>query len=493
VLAEVLERVIKKYTMKLSEFVGCQFAIIDDGGRVISMSPGFVSSRDSLKFEVKSGYGKYFLLVNPVEGGERELRFLQFFYQELLNYEGHIENLVSELAQRYEELTIIYDMVERVGLIFDEGEILRVVFDKIDEIFDPEISVILIWEGGRPGRRYRRLDMEIDEDRLNETVDNLIGRAVESKGFLISSGSFGSMLAVPMFSGENLIGGIFISRGGDGEFKAGDGKLLLTLANYVGITIYRNRIIEEIRKAEALQRELEIAQRIQKGLLPREIPRFENLQISAFIQTSSNIGGDYYDFIISGERRSFLIADVSGHGVSAALMLSALRSVIKAQYGIYTDLSKFMSSINRIIYPDTADVGMYSTFFIGDYFPNSGRVVYSNAGHIPPLFFRSSEGVLHELEIHGAPIGLFEDEVYSTGEIFLSSGDILILYTDGITETQNSRGEFFELEKLKEIVVENSDKSADDICNVIIGEVQSFRGDVPQRDDITLLILKRIS
>ncbi len=487
----MLERIIKEYTEKFSRLSGSEFAIFDEKGKLIAKTKNYEESEDNVKIELGSIYGKMYLCLKSSSDVERETQLLKFLYTELLNYEGYIESLVRELAHRQEELGIVYDMIARASLVFDECEIVDIVFGKINSLISPKSCVIGVFEEGSLRQKY--ISGEISQD-IKLDAERLILKASETKNFIISTtqrdGKLKGMLAVPMFSGDNLIGGIFVCSE-DKNFETMEAKLLLTLANYAGIILYRNKLIDEIKRTEALKREVEIAKQIQENLLPKKIPEREDLDIYAFIKPSSSVGGDYYDFLSSSGKYTFLIADVSGHGIGAAFLLSSLRSVIRLTYEFTQDIQKLLGSINKIIYKDTSEIGMYSTIFIGEYYPE-GFLVYSNAGHVPPILFRKSNGEIIELEVHGSPIGLFEDEMYEASRIKLMSGDVLVAFTDGVIETKNEKNDFFGLGRLKRIVVENCSKGASEICNAIVEEVIKFKGNVEQKDDITLLVIKKV-
>ncbi len=488
----MLERIIKEYTEKFSRFSDSEFAVFDKEGRLIAKTKNYEKSEGDVKIELDSIYGKMYLCFKSSSPDvERTSELLRFLYTELLNYEGYIESLVRELAHRQEELGIVYDMIAKASLVFDEHRIVDIVLSKINSLISPKVCVIGIFEGGSLSQKY--IIGEISQD-LKSDAEKLILKASETKNFVIYSkqqdGKLSGMLAVPMFSGDNLIGGIFVCSEGK-NFETMEAKLLLTLGNYAGIILYRNKLIDEIKRTEALKREVEIAKQIQENLLPKEIPKWTGLDIYAFIKPSSSVGGDYYDFLSNDGRYTFLIADVSGHGIGSALLLSSLRSVIRLTYEFAQDIPRLLNSINKIICKDTSEIGMYSTVFIGEYRPE-GVLVYSNAGHIPPILFRRNDGSITELDVHGSPVGLFDSETYEASEVRLLNGDILVAFTDGVIEAKNEKNDFFGLERLKKIVVENCDKSAFEICTAIVDEVTKFKGDVEQRDDITLLVLKKI-
>jgi len=487
----VIERIIKIYTEKFSQFSNSEFAVVDKEGKLIARTKNYEDFEGGVRVELNSNYGTMYLYIKPSADFEREVQLLKFLYTELLNYEGYIEDLVRELAHRQEELGIVYDIIAKASLVFDEAEIVKIIVEKVNSLIYPKACVVGIFEGDVLNQKYISGEIS-DEIRLE--AGRLIERAIENKNFVISSvhsgGSMRGLLAVPMFSGDSAVGGIFVC--GEGRnFDTVEAKLLLTLGNYAGIILYRNKLVEEIKRAEVLRQEIEIARRIQENLLPKEIPHFEGLDVHAFIKPSSSVGGDYYDFISNKGKMMFLIADVSGHGIGAALLLSSLRSVIRLMYEFTPNISEFLKAINRVIYKDTFEMGMYSTLFVCEYYPED-LLVYGNAGHIPPIFFKRDDGNIFELEAHGSPIGLFEDESYEFNKIRLSKGDIVIIFTDGLVEMRGQSDEFFGVERLKEIVYENCDKSAFEICNVIVDEVMKFKGGAEQRDDITLLVLKKI-
>ncbi len=487
----MIERIIRTYTDKFSQFSNTEFAVVDERGKIIAKTKNFDNFEKSVRVELNSNYGKIYLYIKGSPDVEREVQLLKFLYTELLNYEGYIENLVQELAHRQEELGIVYDIIARASLVFDESEIVKIIIDKIKALISPRACVVGIFENGKLNQKYT--SGEILQE-TSEDAEKLIEKAIEMRNFVISSvehqGRVKGMLAVPMFSGDNQIGGIFVCDEGK-NFETTEAKLLLTLGNYAGIILYRNKLIDEIKRTEALKQEIEIAKRIQENLLPKEIPKCEGLDVSAFIKPSSSVGGDYYDFISNGKKNAFLVADVSGHGIGAALLLSSLRSVIRLMYEITPDISELLSAINRVIYRDTSNIGMYSTVFMCEYY-QEGFLVYSNAGHVPPIFFKQDVGNVFELEIHGSPIGLFDDEKYGSKRIELSKGDIIVAFTDGVTDARNSNGEFFGVERLKNIVIQNCEKSSGEICDIVVSEIMKFQDGMEQKDDITLLILKKV-
>ena len=209
------------------------------------------------------------------------------------------------------------------------------------------------------------------------------------------------------------------------------------------------------------------------------------------------VGGDFFDIIpfevIPLERGTFglLIADVSGKGIPAALFMALSRIVVRVNALWHRDPAKVIGSANNIITQDSK-AGMFVTLFYGSLSEKDRTLTYVNAGHNPPLWYSSRDGSIRELVPTGIFLGARENEIYTSETIRIEPGDILVLYTDGITESINSREEMFGEERLKSVVRMHARDSAQEILEHILEMVGSFSGDEPQYDDITLMVIKGI-
>ncbi|GLI55485.1 sigma factor sigB regulation protein rsbU [Propionigenium maris DSM 9537] len=269
-----------------------------------------------------------------------------------------------------------------------------------------------------------------------------------------------------------------------------DEETISALAIQVASAINNAQIYAELLVKERLSQELEVASRIQKRILPKEINKVFGLEIANYFEPAKEVGGDYYDYCVRDDNRvSVTIADVSGKGVPAAFLMALIRSVLKTLNikDIYP--SEMLTDLNDIIYPDITE-DMFVTLFHSKYEYSTRTLYYSNAGHNPLIVYKADEGRVVEHNVKGVAIGFVPNYQYKLGEVKLSKGDVLLYYTDGITEAENSSRDMFGIDRLKNVILENKDRNAEEIKAAILEAVNVFRGDYEQVDDLTFVVLK---
>ena len=246
----------------------------------------------------------------------------------------------------------------------------------------------------------------------------------------------------------------------------------------------------ELKKAyQVVDRELKLVADIQRSLLPKVIPPIPNLSIAAFYQTSQWAGGDYYDFFPLPEGRwGILIADVSGHGTPAAVLMAVTHSLAHGFPGPHGPPSALLDRVNhQLATLYTADNEAFVTAFYGIYDPATRRLDYSSAGHNPPRLMRCSRSTIESLDnAQRLPLGLFADEVYEDSTLMLSPGDQLAFYTDGITEAMDAENRMFGLENL-DAVLSRCGGTAQSLVDDVIDAVRAFTLGQAPADDQTLL------
>ena len=262
------------------------------------------------------------------------------------------------------------------------------------------------------------------------------------------------------------------------------------LANQAIVALENAWLIEETLEKRRLEEELAIASNIQSRLFPKHLPAIPGYDVAARSTPTRHVGGDYYDAIDLGDGFVLIaIADVSGKGVPAALLMSNVQASLRALACRGMDLAGNAAKINDIIYANT-DFNKYATFFYGILDTASNLLRYTNAGHNPPMLLRS-DGVIETLDAGGLPVGLMPGSVYESGETTLHPGDLLVLYTDGVTEAESSDEEEFGTGRLELLVRETASEAACDVLERIAADVDEFATGMPQADDITMLVLKR--
>jgi PAS domain S-box-containing protein len=241
--------------------------------------------------------------------------------------------------------------------------------------------------------------------------------------------------------------------------------------------------------------ELQIAAEIQKSFLPEEIPRIPGIDIAARTVMAKEVGGDFFDVIpyevmtLDGGRHGLLVADVSGKGVPAALFMALSRIVVRVNALWHHDPASVIYHSNNTIAQD-AKSGMFVTLFFGLLNQNDRSLTYVNAGHNPPQVFRSKTGAVEKLMPTGIVLGAVENMEYKSRSVNIGEGDVVVMYTDGVTEAINKKEELFGEKRLTEVIQKSAHLPARMILEQILLEVKAFAGDMPQADDITLLIIK---
>ena len=234
--------------------------------------------------------------------------------------------------------------------------------------------------------------------------------------------------------------------------------------------------------------ELALARRVMAGLLPRRTPVLPGFDVAGAHETSREVGGDYYEFIPLGDDRwGIAIADVVGKGVAAALLVAAVRASLFALVSHELAQRVILRRANRFFH-ESVEEGKFVTLFYTVLDVPSRRCIYVNAGHLPPIILRH-KGDVELMEEGGVPLGLFEDPRYREGFVHLEGGDVLALYTDGITEAADARDEPYGVERMIATLHRHRTRSAVEICDAVIADVCRHAGPQPQ-DDRTLVVLK---
>jgi sigma-B regulation protein RsbU (phosphoserine phosphatase) len=247
----------------------------------------------------------------------------------------------------------------------------------------------------------------------------------------------------------------------------------------------------EMAQRERLNRELEIAREVQEHLFPQRLPKAPGLDYCGRCLPAREVGGDYYDFLeLPGGRLGIAVGDVSGKGVGAALMMASLEASLRALAPVVQDPADLMGRVNSLVYQASAP-NRYATLFYADYDPAVRRLTYVNAGHNPPLVLRQSNGVCQvlRLEIGGSVIGLLP-QAYERGVFSHEAGDLVVLFTDGVSESMNARDEEWGEERLIELAKMCHALPAVEGMKRILAAAQAFASGAPQHDDMTLVVLR---
>jgi sigma-B regulation protein RsbU (phosphoserine phosphatase) len=258
-----------------------------------------------------------------------------------------------------------------------------------------------------------------------------------------------------------------------------------------------SRLLEEVSEKKRLEQELEIAREVQATLFPKQLPHPRGMAIFGGCEPARVVSGDYYDFIVEDEARlDIVVADISGKGISAALLMANLQAAMRNQLlsikhdspeDIENSLAEVVTQLNQQIYLNSP-AEKYATLFLSRYDAETRRLSYCNAGHLPPILLEG-QGV-QMLEPTGMVVGLFPNASYQAKSVEMSPGSTLAIFTDGVTEAVNGTDEEFGDERLLEALRGSRARTPEGIYKFVIEKIRAWQGDLPQHDDITLIIAK---
>jgi serine phosphatase RsbU (regulator of sigma subunit) len=423
-----------------------------------------------------------------VQKGRKDTRDLQSLLFRVLADAGDLLTIPREPKDMYEP---ILDLVETA-------------------LLKPQRIFVLLLEEGReePVNKASRVtgrgadtSLALSRTMMRQVIEKrksfLTSDPLNDPGFggmmsMVSQG-IRSAIAVPLFDNDNVIGLLYADDTTAGKKFSKDQLAAFTmLANVIAVAITHSRYHQLEQEKRRQDAELQTAGDILDNILPSKLPRCEGYEVAASLQACFEVGGDLYDAIqMSDGRYAFLIGDVVGKGLGAALLVSHILSWSRFMIEENWEAEAMVRRLNRQIFACTDSV-RFTTFFLGYLTPETGHVTYVNAGHNPPYVVRA-DGSLETCPATGMPVGILDDFPYTTGETNLQPGDLIALYSDGIPETQ--RGELDEdeygEERFEKFLVSELGTDLTELCVKIRQELVEFRGDEPVGDDITLLLLRR--
>jgi len=298
---------------------------------------------------------------------------------------------------------------------------------------------------------------------------------------------------------ERMSGILSLSlRRGQFPYSAADREVLMSVAGQLALVIENARLAERMVAEERLRRELALAAEVQRRLLPERPPEGLAVELAGFCQPARGVGGDYYDFIkFDNQRLGIAIADVAGKGIAAALLMSTVQATLRSlsaggngQGYANNSLADMVATLNRLLCGSTRGAN-YVTFFYAQFDQTTQRLVYVNAGHNPPFFFRAEPSHdFRSLSSGGMFVGMFEHCGYEQEVVQMQPGDVLIAFTDGLSEALNAKGEEFDESRIREALVASAGLSVNEIRDEVVRRVREWSQGAPQHDDLTFIVMK---
>ena len=399
--------------------------------------------------------------------------------------------------EAYNSEQILSELSEQVRSILDAQELLDTVARKISQSLHVDRIAVLLQDGAwyRPAlaNGYAApLDFALAADApAVEQMRNSRAPVVVDEG---GAGGIGlerlnAQLLLPLASKKELLG--FISLGpkkSEEPYSASDTSLLRTVAAQTGMALENSRLSEaiaaETAQRELMSREIEIAREVQQRLFPQTMPEVPALQYAGYCRPARGVGGDYYDFLaLSGGSLGIAIGDVSGKGIPAALLMASLQASVRGQSLTRgKDVAGLMANVNRLVF-DASQSNRYATFFYAQFEPATRNLIYTNGGHNPPVVLRGAAAI--PLDVGGPPVGLFRETFYEQAEMQLEQGDVVLFYTDGISEAENGANDEWGDDAMIATVRASGDAlPAMEIIRRIMQAADDFAAGAPQHDAI---------
>jgi sigma-B regulation protein RsbU (phosphoserine phosphatase) len=427
---------------------------------------------------------------------------------------GDSGSSAGELAQKiFAEMKFLHEISQKISETMPLSRLLAEIMESSKLVVQAEASSLLLYEA----REKRLYFQTVTGDKADvvrhfslKLGEGLAGWVAQHRQPLLIEDCYQdsrfdpkfdhhtrfrtrSMICVPLIRKRKLIGVMqVLNKKEGGTFLPRDLIILETLAAQCAIAIENARLVEVQIAAEAVQRELATAREIQQRLLPASLPVYQELDVAARLVPAEDVGGDYYTLMRIDERYSlFIVADVTGKGIPAALLVSTLHSALLT----YLDMSsgelhlrKMVPVLNRVL-TDCTGGARFVTAWFGLYDHAGRRLTSINAGHNPPFLYVSRETRLQKLDNGGLFLGILE-RPYEDEQVELHSGDVIIFYSDGITEAENSRRQLYSEARLASLILENHHLSAQQQLDAITHDVKLHAGRARQSDDITLGVIK---
>ncbi len=395
-------------------------------------------------------------------------------------------NNLDELLALIIRQTLVLLGVERATLfLYDEpnNELVARIATGVEELRVPADRGFC-GETVRTGQTLVIPDAYADE-RFNPQIDKDLGFRTRN------------IMSLPLKGYEgSLVGVLQVLNKRNGAFSDYDINLAETLGAQAGVALQRARLIEHFVEKQKMERAMQIARDIQRGLLPGKPPEIPGYEVAGLSDPADETGGDTFDFIpLPNGQWAFVVADATGHGIGPALVIAETRAMLRAcahhSKADATSVTQILNTVNHLLAHDLGG-GNFVTCFMGIFDPASGEMTYASAGHGPMIFYRRSEDRFFEVAATFIPLGVLEDADYEETKTFkFEPGDLAVVTTDGFFEAFDPAGEMFGVERMLDHIRADRDLSCSEIINRLHNAVNAFSAGLDQADDLTAIAIKR--
>jgi sigma-B regulation protein RsbU (phosphoserine phosphatase) len=413
--------------------------------------------------------------------------------------------LFQETERRALEKEVLLDITRALAAPFDLEEVIDVIFESLRRVVDYDAAAIYLVNrstrqlekvsaSGYPEGSDRAFELQIGQGivgwvaKTGEPV--IVPDVARDRRYVAARAQTRSEIAAPMTLEGRTIGVFNLESDQEDAYHDGHLELLSAFAAQAAVAVERARVAHDRIERRRLEKEMAIAREIQKSFLPGAAPHVPGFDLAGTSITHDEVGGDYYDFIrVSETRLGLAIADATGKGIPAALLMAGFRMSLLAEIRNEFALRAVMRKANLLLH-ESIERDKFVTAFYGVLDWKNGVLIFSNAGHNPPILFHR-DGTADRLTEGGVALGVLPDARYEERPIALREGDVLVLYTDGVSEAENEGGVQFGEERIEEVVRRHPDATAADLVTRLIQSVQDWAGDRGASDDLTLVVARK--
>jgi sigma-B regulation protein RsbU (phosphoserine phosphatase) len=395
-----------------------------------------------------------------------------------------LEEHIEELSKTYQEIATLFELNNLLANVMDPEEKLDALVELLKQTI-PFFAISIELDVMDKHTNYEQL-FDFDRDLFERSIrlieqDDQVLLIEPSQNNLVRN-----LLSVPVKSSDIVWGRITLVERSPDFFTAADRKILEATAQLLASICERYVRLKREVERQRLKEQLEIARQIQKKLFPSRLPSLSYVEISADSIPAIQVGGDYYDILVKDDKVFVTVADVSGKGIPAALMMTSLRSALRTLYRTIDDISKLAIELNNALCDDLEEDRFVTMILLCLH--SSGVLQFVNAGHNPVLLLSGSD--LKSIRAQDMPLGIIKDITYKMFEAKMKPGDLLVAYTDGVTEARDKNGNEYGFERLYNQILMTREKTAVEIIERIKADVDDFSYGTQRHDDTTITVIK---
>jgi phosphoserine phosphatase len=410
--------------------------------------------------------------------------------------------------RQLQDLHVLLEVARAMAAVTELDELLALILNSVRRVLGAERATLFLYDAATnelyskiahgtgeirfpaergiagaaaQGRRTVNIPDAYADPRFNREVDRQTGYHTRC------------LLTVPLHGWEaQLVGVLQVLNKADGVFTPYDEHLAEALAAQAGVALQRARLLEHYVQKKQLESALALARDIQQNLLPKHPPRLPGYDIAGWCRPTDETGGDCFDFMpLDDGRLAVTVADATGHGIGAALVIAEARALFRALTTYVSEAGDLLGRANRLLCADLPE-GRFVTAFLGVLDPVRHRFDYASAGHAPLFWYHADRDTVSSTAATGLPLGLFEpSDIATAPPVHFAPGDMGVFVTDGFPEAQNPQGEQFGQEQLTRLIVAHARAPAVELIRALEGSVGTFLAGAPQRDDQTVVVVKR--